>query len=446
MKFLKVKKFVSAVCLFLVIASVVGSAQDVLISRSEIDSQFIPGFYEERENSLDAVYIGSSNCYTTWNSAFAFKEHGICVYPYSSNGQPFYASRYLIEEARKTQKDAVFVVNINTVFDDTVPFDHFHNLINVMPDSLTKLRMINHLCYMGGYSIEDSWEFYFPFVRFHSRWDNIRARDFQMVPSTLKGASTTHRYLDWSSNVTNKYVTSDKVGELPEKIEKSINDMLDYCEKEKLKVLFVTIPQAVEEKSRIERYNAVNELISSRGFDTLRLENKLEEIGLNLKVDYYNGEHTNIHGSLKFTDYLSKYLIEKYGFKDKREDESYNDWHLALEEYSDIANVKVLPYEYKLSQRDYDMGMTKLRSEVGDGEIELTWDEVEEADGYLLYRKKKESYIWRKLTVGEDTSYLDTDVTTGKGYSYYYALVPIREEKGTRYYGDAYYNGKKVKT
>ena len=30
--------------------------------------QTIGGFYHESENSLDAVYLGSSNCYAFWNA------------------------------------------------------------------------------------------------------------------------------------------------------------------------------------------------------------------------------------------------------------------------------------------------------------------------------------------------------------------------------------------
>ena len=44
----------------------------------------IGGFYEEEADSLDAVYLGSSNCYAFWNALVAWHSHGLAVYPYAS--------------------------------------------------------------------------------------------------------------------------------------------------------------------------------------------------------------------------------------------------------------------------------------------------------------------------------------------------------------------------
>ncbi|MBR2698200.1 MAG: hypothetical protein IKE76_06360, partial [Clostridia bacterium] len=60
--------------------------------------QTIGGFYEEADDSLDAVYLGSSNCYAFWNALVAWHNHGLAVYPYASPDQPFYATEYLVRE------------------------------------------------------------------------------------------------------------------------------------------------------------------------------------------------------------------------------------------------------------------------------------------------------------------------------------------------------------
>lgn len=445
MKFRKTKILIKVTAFLLMFSFVFSIVQNLLVSRSSIDMQFIPPFYEEREDSLDAVYIGSSNCYAFWNSAFAFKNYGICVYPYSSNGQPFYAAEYLIKEAGKTQKDAVYVVNINTVFDDTVPFDHFHNLINVMPNSLNKLQMINHLRYMGGYSLEDSWEYYFPIVRFHSRWNEVNSDDLKTQLSKLKGATATPLYLKNVVDVTKQYVTSDKIGELPEKVIESTNSLLDYCDKEKIKVVFVTVPQAVNEKARIERYNALNKLIEDRGYDVLYLQDKIDEMGINLEVDYYNGEHTNIHGSIKFTNYLSEYLIEKYGFKDKRGDKDYKDWQTALEEYQEISKRRIMPFELDTDHRDYNLGISAVSLKKNENAVEVSWDEISGADGYAVFRKYGSGGEWKEISTVKTLRFTDDTVKINSDYFYYYTVAPFTEKDGVRYYGDCYYRGESIK-
>lgn len=440
----KIKIAVKAASFLLILVLLIGSAQKILVKRSTIDKQFIPPFYEERENSLDAVYIGSSNCYAFWNSSFAWREYGICVYPYSSNGQPFYAAEYLIKEARKTQKDAVYIVNINTVFDDTVPFDHFHNLINVMPDSVNKLQMIDHLCDMGDYSLKERWEFYLPIIRFHSRWSEVSGDDIGGTLSTLKGATTTSLYLDKVEDVSNNFVSSDKEGILPQKVIDSTNSLLDYCDEEKLKVLFVTVPQSVGDKARIERYNALNALIRSRGYETLCLEDKIEEMGINLKVDYYNGEHTNIHGSVKFTHYLSEYLVKNYGFKDKRGNKEYDDWNKAAEEYSEIADSRIFPWELDIAHRDYTLEMPEISLIKEKKNINISWERVKGADGYAVWRKHGSNGTWKEIGTTDKLKFSDSKLNMESEY-YYYTVVPFRQEEGTRYYGDCYYHGTKIK-
>ena len=43
-------------------------------------------------------------------------------------------------------------------------------------------------------------------------------------------------------------------------------------------------------------------MAEERGFDTLNLKDQQAELGINTATDYYNAGHTNIHGSIKYTD------------------------------------------------------------------------------------------------------------------------------------------------
>ena len=92
----------------------------VLVTVDSLGYQNIASFYEEPEGLLDAVYIGSSNCFVFWNSLLAWEEYGISVFPYACNSNLFYSTEYLIKEAKKTQPDALFIVNINSLTDGEV--------------------------------------------------------------------------------------------------------------------------------------------------------------------------------------------------------------------------------------------------------------------------------------------------------------------------------------
>ena len=105
-----IHRILRVVAFILLLILVITAVSEPLVSVSSIDYHLIAGFYEEPEESLDAVYIGSSNCFVFWNPLFAWEEYGICVYPFASSAQPFYAAEYLIKECRKTQPDAVYII------------------------------------------------------------------------------------------------------------------------------------------------------------------------------------------------------------------------------------------------------------------------------------------------------------------------------------------------
>jgi len=66
MKFKKLKKFITAICLFLVIIFAVGSVQDVLVTRSEIDSQFIPPLLSPLVIYFSRRILGNLNTIFEW--------------------------------------------------------------------------------------------------------------------------------------------------------------------------------------------------------------------------------------------------------------------------------------------------------------------------------------------------------------------------------------------
>ena len=66
------------------------------------------------ENSLDAVYIGSSTTHYFWQPNTAWENYGYTVYPLAMPSVRPQSLKYLIKEAQKTQPDSLFIINLNT--------------------------------------------------------------------------------------------------------------------------------------------------------------------------------------------------------------------------------------------------------------------------------------------------------------------------------------------
>lgn len=415
---------------------------NLFITVDDLGYQNIAGFYEERENSLDAVYIGSSNCFTFWNSLLAWEEYGISVYPYSCNSNLFFSTEYIIKEVVKTQPNATFIVNINSLTDGDINIQQFRNLIDSMPFSLNKLALINHLSDIGDYSFSERLEFYLPIIRYHTRWNEISATDFSIELNGLKGASAFDIYLNVSNDITAAYVTTALNAELSNKIVSSTESLLDYCEKEKINVTFVTVPQARGNEYDMSRYNALNTMIQDRGFDVLDLTERLDDIGLDMTKDYYNGAHTNIHGSIKYTYFLSEYLIDKNAFTDKRGNSEYSDWDTAYSKYLKEISPYVLDVEIDSAARTYSLEEPVMEAVLESSQITVSWNKIQNADGYLVYRKTGISSPWEKLTETAECSY--TDISFEDGKTFYYTVVPFLVDENVQYYGDFNYGGVSV--
>ncbi len=426
-------KVVLFMLIFIIILSVV---TNILMPLDETGFQSIQSFYEEPENSLDAVYIGSSNCLAFWNPLVSWNKYGIAVSSYASNSNSFYSTKHLIKEARKTQPDALFIVNINTLSEVIEP-RHIRRLVDCMPFSLNKMALINQLSSAGDFSFSDSLEYYFPIIRYHDLWVSAGTSNLNKQTNGLKGAYMEELYLSVSTDVREYYVTTDEQEPLPDKLSDFVNDLLDYCDEENVRVLFVTVPQARGSESDIRRINTVNALIEERGYPVLDLINNIEETELDLATDFYDKRHTNIHGSVKFTTYLSEYLIENYNFTDKRNDDAYESWDISYDKYTDEMSQYLLDFEFTASDRAYSLVSPVLELKTAENETVLSWNEIEGADGYLVYSKADIDSAWERVAQVAELCY---EVLPGQE-SGYYTVVPYVIDNGVTYYGNFSYSG-----
>ncbi len=384
------------ILLFLGVSKVMNSTEDYN------NYQWIRGFYEEPERSLDAVYIGSSTCFAYWNPLYAWENYGIAVYPYTCNSQHFITTEYLIREVRKTQPDALIIVNTNTIDENKLAVEKYHELLDNMPPSLNKLRLTRRLCRVSGFTAKESLELYVPLYRFHARWNELHANDFYFPLNGLKGASDYLTYKDKRTDISALYASSSHTAPLADFITDSAESLMDYCETEGVRILFVTVPR-VESEQRRQKINTLNDMLRARGFDTLDLTEQTGPLKLDLSQDFYNKGHTYIHGSIKYTAFLSEYLIERYGLADKRGEARYASWDEGVKKYSGTMRTYTLDIERDVHRRTLSLERPKdLEIKAAPSGVDLSWSPVAGADGYLVYHRPK-GKAWTLLAELADT-------------------------------------------
>ena len=295
--------------------------------------QWVRGFYKEPKNSLDMVFIGGSNIYAFLEPPFIFRKYGFTSWSFATNSQPVEIAEFLLKEARKRQPDALYIINMYTLV-DKFSEPQMHYILDHLPLSKNKLSLTHYMLDFSGYKVDERAEFYVPIVRYHSRWKSLKKADFTYRLDGFKSGSTYNAFLEKAKDVSNNFIIDESSSPLPKKIESSLRSLLDYCDENHVRVMFLISPRADKQsRTMLQRANSAKRIITERGYTVLDLVNSFNETGIDLKTDFYNEAHTNIHGAIKTEDAVIRYVKEHYDFEDKRNDVDFSDWNKAAQDY-----------------------------------------------------------------------------------------------------------------
>jgi len=408
------------------------------------------GFYQEEKNALDAVYVGSSNVYAYWQPPLGFEKYGLAVYNYSLPQMPVDAFKYILEECRKTQPNALYILNLNAFKTERMTEATLHFTLDSMPFSPTKVKLVNELAAQLGYTGLDKLEFYFPMVRFHSGWSDLEKKDFTSFYNGMKSASVHTPYLKNIVDVSDDKIVTDTRSELTEKQLAEIQELMQYCKTENIKILFVAVPQAFTDESTAWELNTLYDMVVENGFDAINLLDG-EAASIDFTTDFYNRSHCNVHGALKFTNYLGQYLVDNYGFEDHRGDPAYESWQQASELYQERITPYTMDFERQYPEYDLTMPVPDLSETVVSGQsITLNWTQTENADAYDIYRhvqeKKNKWSVWEHVATVDAQTLSYTDYELLPSTTYGYTVLPFRMEDHGNVYGKIDHTGINVTT
>ncbi len=306
-----------------------------------MSKRIVQGALSQPEDTLQAVYIGNSGVYRFWQPAAAWDCEGISVMNLATASMPGVATRYLMEETLKTQDVELFVVDLRAYTDSELNEANLHNIIDYLPLDLTRLRLVTRLCIYQRYWPYEALEYYFPVLRFHARWSELETEDF--LPAEDDGTKCsyyTDSFLHKVQDEQKYFATSEIRTEPQERAVRAFEELLDYCDENEIEVLFVAAPLLAHVNQK-ERLNWFADMARERGYGVVNFNERAvyDDVGLELS-DFMDNTHTNIFGSIKFTRWLSAYLVDNYGLDDRRGTAGYEDWDASVDIYRQKIGAK----------------------------------------------------------------------------------------------------------
>lgn len=355
MKRLKKYMWVANTFLFLTVFLVILCRVSYVFRPVSVDRQNIVGYYAEERDTLDVVFIGGSSTYVFWAPYEAWNDYGIASYDFSANSMSPALLKGLTEEAAKTQTPELYVIDLRALdVRDVREGFYTEYYIRIFTDALkygaTRSKAIK---YAFGYEHpEYAYDIaeYFDICMYHSNWQKLDEDNFlyanNNVKHDFKGFGMVTEWFHQSFDKNDySYVTKEEP--LSEGTNQILLDLLDYCRENELNVLFTLNPIYMDSEETKARYNYVERIVREYGYDFIDANDYYDEMELDFSHDFYNRDHVNIYGALKFTRFLGSYIVEHYDLPDRRRDNLYDSWNDGYEYWCEaVAEQKSLIDDY----------------------------------------------------------------------------------------------------
>ena len=328
----------------------------------EKSTLLVNGFYALEEESIDVLFIGGSGYYRSLSPPLLYEKTGLRSYDLCSPAYLFDATLTLIKEAEKTQQPSLYVVDIRRFYKELKKDISGENMVgknlkkqksrmsyivNNMPLSLNRAQLI-HKFYGEKLGVNEI-EWQFDYLRTHNNWKEHSFSDFKEYMKKMLNANKPEK-APYNGVICGPWHTELEdidVGSYKETLNLDyealgvLNELMEYAKKGNIEILFMIPPYAVsEENYAYEKF--IGDYIKASGFRFLNINEKIKEVGIDYKTDFYDENHLNALGCLKLTPYIADYITENYDIKKKEMTDAQKDeWEKMFAEWSALSEKYV---------------------------------------------------------------------------------------------------------
>ena len=262
------------------------------------------GFLGEPEDTLDVLFLGDSEAYSSFIPLQIWEAYGITSYVCSNGDQMVYECSSFLRWFLKDQSPKAVVLETNTLY---------------RPYTLPQL-------------MRHTGEELLPYLRYHDRWKGLRPEDFgNPVEFTRTVNNKGYLYFtETSVTDTEGYMAFSREAEpVPRLSAVFVRQMHRMCAEKGSRLILVSAPSPTN--WNYYYHNGVQLLAEELDIPYVDMNLIPEEIPIDWSCESYDsGDHLNYGGACKVTDYMGQYLWDTGLFCDKREDPQYGSWNQAL--------------------------------------------------------------------------------------------------------------------
>lgn len=258
---------------------------------------------KEADESLDVIFLGDSEAWSSFSPLQIFYEYGIPSYNCATPGQWTGDSVKILKKVLKHQKPSVVVLGTSTIFSNPNPLK---------------------------YALSE----YLPIFHYHNYYKNTSAK---YGDRKMKGANLNESIVPYTG--TANYMSSHtEEKQIDHNSLNGLNALLTICKENDIRLVLVTTPSALTWNTG--KHLAVEDWASSNSVDYYDYNDTdlMNRIAFNWATDTRDGgDHMNLNGSKKISRDFGEILKDTYSLESRREDTTYLSW---LETYDSSSLYK----------------------------------------------------------------------------------------------------------
>ncbi len=319
------KKFFFKIALLFLIVFVILSFLGESLTKMNPYSKFVSEFESsiKEGTNYDILFYGSSKSFCSFNPRIFEEFLDLNSFNLGSDAQRLETTELVLKNTLKKQIPKLLVIEINE--------------LSAKPIENKKILSFQFRCYdafsfdknkliqsFNQISFEELPNLYIKAIRNHKGWKTLSKnknddksnniyleedyKGYVGLQLTIKNPERYDSFFERKLD-RNKYDSID----LPHEDVNAITNILNICSQYNIKPLFVTSPSIRElsMEKHLQFSNKLNLFLENKGLDYLDLNFHVKEIGLSSN-DYRDVTHLNNLGANKVSEYLSKWIYQKY--------------------------------------------------------------------------------------------------------------------------------------
>lgn len=303
-------------------------------------------YYEQPEDTVDVLVVGSSRAFENVNTSVLWEDFGITSFNLCGSLQPAWNSYYYLKEALDagTQSPQLVIYEAYILTEGFEYTDRSRVIKNNYGMRWGANRIDNLLASTS--SDEEFVEFLFPLNNSHERYAELSQSDFlpylgnAALYEHWKGHGENFKVTDYTGLINDVSGITEERG-IVDREQEYFLKLVELTKERDIPLLVMVAPYSSITEYDQAQFNYVKRLCEEQGVPFVNFNSGVDGLELNPNGDYADEAHLSYTGNRKFTKALGEYLTEHYELTDRRADPDCGTWQAS----ADAARGQMLDHE-----------------------------------------------------------------------------------------------------